>query len=268
MAATRTHAVAALPAFLVALLVVLAFPKDEPHPSVEEILKRNIESMGGEEAIRNVHSYVFTYRYEEPPTAARFSSKGEVVVYQKAPDKLLHIERHDEDKNDVYRWGYNGKEGWYQKNDQKLFHYSGYDLERLAEEAQFYDLLEPYKFYKKISYYKLERDKDGERHGLKFESNHGYVCWRYFDAVTFLEVRSECPVPGGGALWTRYYGDYKDIGGIRKPFRSVTYVSSRGLLGSYSYRGYAGDQHWMATRVSVNEELDDAMFDPPEKKKK
>src|SRR5205823_631026 len=105
------------------------------------------------------------------------------------------------------------------------------------------------------------------RHVLKFESKHGQTCYTHFDSVTFLEVMTQCPAPGGAAIAVTYLQNYKRVEDVLMPFQMVTDISSRGLLGSYSYRDEVGV--WIAevTQVAVNKDIADAVFDLPQKQK-
>jgi zinc protease len=260
VAATRVSTLRPVLLVLAAALTVPALPKDEPHPTAEEVLARRIEAMGGEAAIRKMQSTVTTYHFQPNPNEV-----GVRIVYRKAPDKFLQVERVGDNQ---YRIGFNGTIGWSQKNQEKPHLLKGDSLESLEEHAQFYGVLEPFKYYKKITYYHLEKDKEGQRHVLKFEFKHGQTCYTHFDAVTFVQLMTQCPAPGGAAMAVTYFQNYRSVEGVLMPFQMVTDVSSRGLLGSYSYRGYVGVRISEVTQVAVNKDISDAVFDPPEKSKK
>ena len=90
-------------ALLAALLVALAFAKDKPRLTADEVLQRNIEALGGEEAIRRAHTYVKTFQLTDGNGGVQ-----ELVVYRKAPNKFLDVFKGQYE----FRQAFNGTVGW------------------------------------------------------------------------------------------------------------------------------------------------------------
>lgn len=261
MAATRTHVVR-LVLVLLTIGLAFAFPKDEPHPSADEVLKRNIEANGGEQAIRQVRTLaiiqelkmgVRTGDINRPP------STGAVAIFRKAPDKYLVVQRME---GHEYRRGFDGKEGWEQVDGGARRILKEDELRELRKNADLYGLLGRPKWYEKITYHEFDDSKEQPAHVLKFAPARGSTCYGYFDAKTFLEIKSSCAAPlgwSGGTLVT--YSDYRKVDGLMVPYHVEGETNSRWAGAWETGSGYFKSQ---VQDVQVNGEINDAVFSRPQ----
>lgn len=106
-----------------------------PLPSVEQILARYIEALGGKDAITRLTSRVARGKVDMPGV----SRGGTFEVYAKAPNKSVST-------LDVYpigiiKQGFNGRQGWDQTKETGLQDAVGEDLAALERDSDFYSPL-------------------------------------------------------------------------------------------------------------------------------
>ncbi|PYS51446.1 MAG: c-type cytochrome [Acidobacteria bacterium] len=116
--------------------------EDAPLPSVDQILDRYVEAVGGKTAIEHVTSRVLK--------GSRIGADGVLVpeeVYAKAPNKLLVITSYP---NAPIRVGFNGTEGWAQ-NSRGTNSLNKDQLMQLRFETEFYQPIRLKDIYSKLA---------------------------------------------------------------------------------------------------------------------
>jgi hypothetical protein len=256
MAATRAHAVVARSLVLFSALSVFGFAKDKPKVTADEVLTRYVQAIGGEDAIRKAQTSAARYHVSESS-----GRSYEYTVYKKAPQKALWI--YTGDRN--YRSGYNGSVGWNQGPTGKVRRLKGDDLRRREEAARSFEALDLRSRYT-ITYEDLDRTGSNgvPRHVLKFKDHDGRVCYHYYDSTTFLEVEIRCGSGMDLVEGLQKVEDYRPVEGVLMSFRRVS------TWGPSQANVIPLGEDTIATlkSVTVNEPLDDTMFDPPESRKK
>ena len=218
-----------------------AAKQDAPLPSVDQILERYAEAVGGKQAIEKVTSRVLK--------GSRVGADGVLVpeeVYAKAPNKLLTITSYP---NLVFRTGFNGAQGW-ARSSQGERDLSGEMLSQLKREAEFYKETRLKEMYSKMAV--VGRTTIGEREAYVIEATpngDGSPEKLYFDAQTGLLVRKyvESKTALGPFPTQTDYEDYKEVDGVKLP-----------LTIRWSIPGRVWGRK--ITEVKQNVPLDDAQF--------
>jgi mono/diheme cytochrome c family protein len=220
-----------------------AAKQDVPLPSVEQILDRYVQAVGGRQAIERVTSRVLK--------GSRVGADGILVpeeVYAKAPNKLLTVTSYP---NLVFRTGFNGTQGWARSN-QGGRDLPGEMLAQLRREAEFYKETRLKDIYSKMMV--LGRAAVGGREAYVVEAtpNDGSPEKLYFDVQTGLLVRkySETKTVLGQFPTQTDYEDYREVDGVKIPFTIRWAIPGR-VWGR------------KITEVKQNIPLDDAQFDLP-----
>ncbi|HSE49682.1 MAG TPA: hypothetical protein VLA96_10785 [Terriglobales bacterium] len=244
------------------MAAVVAFAGERPSLSAEEVLKRNIEASGGEQAIRQVRTLAIirelkmgirTGDINRPP------STGAVATFRKAPDKYLAVQRME---GHEYRRGFDGKDGWEQVDGGAPRVLKEDELRELKKDADLYGLLDRPKWYEKITYHEFDDSKEQPAHVLKFAPARGSTCYGYFDAKTFLEIKSSCAAPlgwSGGTLVT--YSDYRNVDGLMIPYHVEGEANSRWAGAWETGSGYFKSQ---VQDVQINGDIKDDVFSRPQ----
>ncbi len=215
-----------------------------PLPTVEQLLERYVQAVGGREAIEKVTSRVLK--------GSRVGADGVLVpeeIYSKAPNKLLVITSYPKQ---VFRTGFNGSQGWARSNE------TARDLpaEMLAQvrrEAEFYKETRLKDLYSKLAV--VGRALVGEREAFVVEATPtegGSPEKLYFDVQTGLLVRkySEAKTVLGQFPTETDYEDYREVDGVKLPFTIRWSIPGR----SWGRK---------ITEVKQNVTVDDAQFNKP-----
>jgi hypothetical protein len=222
--------------------------QEAPLPSVDQILNKYIEALGGPDAFHKVTSRV--------SKGSRMGADGVLVpeeVYQKAPDKILTVTSYPEV---AFSTGFNGTSGWATSSRDGLRELPANALAQLKGDAEFYKELKAKELYAKLvvvgkstvgetEVYVVEATPiAGSPEKLSFDVRSGLLLRRYVESEMFL---------GKFPLQTDYE-DYRDIDGIKQPF-----------LIRWSIPGRSWGRK--ITEMRQNVEVDDARFNPPAAKR-
>lgn len=261
MATTRARALGRALAVFTATAAILAFPQNKPLPTAQEVLKRNIEATGGEEAIRKLRTLAVIRELKigvrsgdinHPPVI------NVIATFRKAPDKALTVQRTE---GHEARMGFDGAQGWEQIDGSQPRILKGNELAEMKRDADFYAVLDSPKWFSRISYDHYDNDKEQPAHVLKFVPQTGQPCYRYFDAKTFLEIKSSCVSPpgwAGGAFIL--FSDYRKVDGVMIAYHMEGESSLRWAGELETASGYFRSD---VKDVQVNGNIDDAVFETP-----
>jgi photosynthetic reaction center cytochrome c subunit len=215
-----------------------------PGPTVEQILERYVQAVGGREAIEKVTSRVLK--------GSRVGADGVLVpeeVYSKAPNKLLIITSYPKQ---VFRTGYSGSQGW-AKSNETTRDLPAEVLGQIRREAEFYKETRLKDLYSKLTV--AGRAMVGEREAYVVDAtpaDGGSSEKLYFDVQTGLLVRkySEAKTVLGQFPTQTDYEDYRVVDGVKLPFTIRWSIPGR----SWGRK---------ITEVKQNVPLDDAQFNMP-----
>jgi Photosynthetic reaction centre cytochrome C subunit. len=217
---------------------------EAPLPTLEQVLDRYVEAVGGRQALERITSRVLK--------GSRIGADGVLVpeeVQAKAPDKLLIIISYP---NNVFRTGFNGLQGW-AKTNQEQREATGEMLAELKHEAEFYKETRMKEQYSKMRVAGKANVGDREAYIIEATPNDGGNMQKlYFDTQTGLLVRkyAESKIALGQAPTQIDYEDYREVDGVKLPFMIRWSIPGR-------VWGRKIDE------VKQNVTLDDARFNVP-----
>jgi hypothetical protein len=186
-----------------------------PMPSVDQIIEKYIEVVGGRDAITKVNSRATKGTIEIPGV----SRGGTFELYAKAPNKALTIM--NVHPLGLVTQGFNGAAGWYQTGRTRSRSLRGTELSALGRNSDFYSPLGMKSNYSKMRL--MGRTKFGYREAYVIAAHPavGLPDKFYFDALTGLPIRLDTvsPGPAGQVSMEVYLDDWRDVDGIKLPFR-------------------------------------------------
>jgi len=218
-------------------------PAPEAPPSVNQILDRYVQALGGAEALSKI-----TTRFVK---GSRIGADNVLVpeeVYQKAPDKLLTVTSYP---NVVFSNGFNGTEGWAHSSRDGAMPLSAQVLEQLKRDAVFLQPLKMQELYTKLTVAGRATVRDADAYVVEAMPITGPMEKLFFDVKTGLLVRRyvETDTPLGKLPFQTDYEDYREVDGIKQPF-----------LIHYSFPGRIWGRK--IDEIKQNVQLDDAKFNP------
>jgi hypothetical protein len=193
----------------------------EQLPSVDQILNRYVQALGGKAAMERLTSLSLTGTMEVP--AAGLSGKAEVIT--RAPNKyLLRVEI--EGFGQVTQ-AYDGSAGWYQDPISGLRDVTGLELAQLKREADFHREGHLKDVYAKLAIKGKEKVGGSDAYVIEATPPEGGTEKLYFDTQTGLLVRTDAVShsPQGEIPAETYLEEYKEISGVKIPF-TIRQVSS------------------------------------------
>jgi photosynthetic reaction center cytochrome c subunit len=218
--------------------------KDSPLPTVDQILDRYVQALGGADLFQKITSRVVK--------GSRIGADGVLVpedVYQKAPNKLLTVTSYPDI---TFRNGFNGTAGWGESSKGGVLELPGQVLEQLKNDSEFYKEIRTKELYQKLTLMGKSTIGDSEAYVIEAGSFRGSPEKLYFDIRSGLLVRryveSET-VLGRFPLQTDYE-DYRDVDGIKQPF-----------LIHWSIPGRVWGRK--VAEIKQNVAIDDQQFNPP-----
>jgi hypothetical protein len=217
-------------------------PKEEASlPTVEQVLDRYVEAVGGKQALEKISTRVFI--------GSRIGADGVLVpeeVQAKAPNKLLITTSYPKQ---VFRTGFNGAQGWAKSNEEQRDIPKDM-LAELKREAEFYKETKLKDLYLKMRIVGKANIADHEAYMIEATPNDGGNSQKlYFDTQTGLLVRkyTETNLALGQFPTQTDYEDYRQVDGVKLPF-----------LIRWSIPGRSWGRK--ITEVKQNVPLDDAQF--------
>jgi hypothetical protein len=226
-------------------------PATDTTPSVNQILDKYVEAIGGTAAIDKITSRVSRGTAE----IVGLDVKGTIEIYEKAPDKLVRIVKIP----GVFAWasGFNSTMAWaFNQEAGKVEVKKGKELAAAKFEASFYRSMKLNEYYSRMSLKGVEkiqyRDEKRETYVIEATPNVGYTERLYFDTANGLLIRHDTQEEAeeGKVPIIEYLLDYKAVDGIKVPFTSRQRQGTTILI-------------FRLTDVKQNVAIDDARFDKP-----
>lgn len=202
-------------------LKATAATSSEAAPTVEQVLDKYVEALGGRAAIEKVKSRVSVGTAE----IVGLDKKGTVEVYEQAPNKTLHVVKIP----GVVAWanGFNGTVAWeFNPENGSIEEKKGSALNSVKAASDFYQMLNLRSRYPKMALKGVESIKyrDGERASYVVEATpqKGDAEKLYFDVENGLLIRHDTQEQAeeGKVTVREYLLDYKDVDGVKVPFTS------------------------------------------------
>jgi tetratricopeptide (TPR) repeat protein len=215
-------------------------------PTVDELLSRYIEAMGGAKAINAVTSRVITGTVDVPGV----SRGGSFETYLQAPNKgMTVIQAHP---FGTIKVGYNGRSGWSQTVAGVKPVKNPGEFASLQRDADIYAPLKIKSNYAKVSMPGMSQIGYREVYVLDLQPAIGAVERLYLDAKTYLPVRINTVRKLGASAEPVeiYLDEWKAVDGIQFPF-------------SISQRFRRMTLSFTVKEIRHNLPLDASLFEPP-----
>ena len=219
---------------------------DATLPSLEAVLQKYVAALGGKEALAKLTTRVIKGKVDLIGVARG----GQMEAYLKAPNKSLTVL--DVGPTGVTKQGFDGRSGWFFSNRLGTRNLKGPELAALSADADFYHDLRIRELYPTIKL--LGKTKSGfrELYVVQAVPRDGVAEYFYFDVETGLLFRRDTTryTPAGMVRAEVYFGDWREIDGIRLPF-SITQSTSQMALA------------FTVEEVKHNVPVDEAVFRRP-----
>lgn len=235
-------------------------PEPQGLPSVDQILTKYVQALGGEQALRKITSRVITgTQYIPTGPGGTIPVPANIERSQKAPNLTLNTYR-----TAAYTVsdGFDGTRAWAQAATGRVTEPSATDQMRAKRDADFYLPLDLKQTYTQMQVQRVE-DVNGHDAYVVIARPQGDREERlYFDVQTGLLVRkwSSLATPVGEAPFQVDYKDYRDTGsGVRFPYLIIMNPANARTEPSTNAT-------IRITKVQDNAPLDSSKFAKPESK--
>ncbi|RMF78912.1 MAG: hypothetical protein D6744_09635 [Planctomycetota bacterium] len=194
---------------------------DEALPEAAKILDRYIEVTGGREAYEKVKSRITRGRIEIPAMGL----KGTIEIIAAAPNRF-RAKAVTEGIGEQLR-GTNGKVAWELSDMMGPRLIEGKEKAMFDRSSLFNSDLHWRKLYKKVRTVGVENVEDTPCYKLELVSEDDEVMTAYYAKDSGLMVRGLLTVPGpmGDVEVEVLVSDYRDVDGVKLPFKTVQRVA-------------------------------------------
>jgi len=214
-------------------------------PSVDELLNKYVEALGGAAAFKAITSRVIKGTVDIPGVSRGGSFEG----YQQAPNKLLTVMQAY--PVGTVKVGFNGQSAW-TSTSAGVRVLKGKELEAIERESDFYTPLKLKSLYKKVTVAGTSKIGYRDVYVLDCQSFFGPLDRYYLDVKTYLPARVNTLMLVGSVLAPveMYFDDWRPVDGIKMPFSTTQRFPKMTL--SYT-----------VTEVKHNAPIDANIFEPP-----
>jgi zinc protease len=218
----------------------------EAMPSVDQILDKFVQAIGGKAAIEKVTSRVSKGTFE----ITAMGVSGPMEVYSKAPNKNYAIITIG--GVGTVKQGYNGTIAWSDDPNTGMRELSGAELVAAKRQAEFYADLKFKEMYPKMTVTGKDKVGDKEVYVIEATPPEGGSQKLYFDTQTGLLLRNDrvMDTAMGKLPFEIYLEDYREVDGIKMPFLIRQVTSGNGFVVKVS-------------EVKHNVPIEDTMFNKP-----
>lgn len=181
-------------------------------PTVEQVLGKYVEAIGGSAAHQKLTTRVAKGEWENATRGVRFP----IEIYAKAPNKRVELLDAAENRGATGR-GYDGTAGWSMNyTETGLRPLEGAELAAMGRESDFYRAIRLDRLYLRLTVLGAERINGREVYVVEAVPESGDSEKLYFDRETGLLTRRD--VVYGKTPVQHYYEDYREIDGVKLPF--------------------------------------------------
>ncbi len=225
---------------------------EKPPITVEDLYGKVLAASGGEANWRKLTSRVVT----SVSDLEQQGVKAEATSWAKAPylsasETSMKALGKEIARGWEYFDGTNGEQAYTFAPADK---FSGKRLEDTRIASDFYGMLDWKSKYKDISVKRIAKVGDEDAYAVEFEPEKGTKFTEYYSTKTFLMLKREGVIPSSTSSqnlpYTVLYSDYREVDGIKLPFKTVNNTSSN------------GDVVTVITSVKHNVPIDNKMFAP------
>lgn len=220
--------------------------------TVDELHSKILAATGGEANWRKLSSRITTSSSDLEQQGVKATSTS----WAKAPNKTATETKMTAIGKEIatgweYFDGTESEEAYSFSPTEKL---SGKRLEDVKLSADFHSMLDWRSKYKTITISRIAKVGDEEAYVVVFEPEKGTKFTEYYSTKTFLMLKREGVIASSTSSmqipYSVIYSDYRDVDGIKMPFKMVNSSSS------------SGDVVTQITSVKHNVEIEDSLFKP------
>jgi hypothetical protein len=245
-----------LPPFSVAMIGPGDEVKPPVLPSVDQVLDKYVQALGGEQALRKVTSMVITgTRQNYPPPGAAVPPAFPIEQYSKAPNLSTVIGR---PANGATASGFDGTAAWTQDARGRVTQLAGNAVSRARRDADFYPALDLKQQYQRLLVQGIEKIGDRDTYVVLAVPQGDSPETFYFDVQSGLLLRHQTISPSavGNVPYATDYDSYRDAGnGVKMPFVVHIVGPSRPDCATIT-----------VDKVQLNAAIDNSKFAKPESK--
>jgi hypothetical protein len=216
LAAMKNLKNANVPDSVVLAMVQVSPAKDDrplkaSYPTMQEILDKSVQALGGEAAIRKLSSTYISGTFED------HGKTGTFEIYSKAPNKKLVVRRAQGSET---REGFDGLVAWNLSPQTPVRQITGQELSVASRDADFYQSFRLPQLYPKMTL--VSGNRVGERPVYTIQADPGDGTFRrmYFDVDSGLLLQNdlEYETPHGHVTSSWRFEDYRAADGVQVPF--------------------------------------------------
>lgn len=193
-------------------------------PTVDQILAKYVDALGGEQVLRKVTSRVITGTMDLPAAAGNPGAHVQMELDAKAPNLMLVAMP---GANGIASNGFDGASAWAQDNRGRVTEVTGTDLERAKRDSDFYQPLDLKQQYDQLVAAGTEKIGAHDTYRVIATPKGDVPEQLFFDTQTGLLVRRivfSSTLLGNDPTYIDY-DDYRDAGdGVKVPFLVQNYV--------------------------------------------
>jgi len=232
-------------------------PVKPAFPTVDQILAKYVQALGGEAALRKVTSRTITgTQYIPTGPGGTVPTPASVERYLKAPNLAVTIYRAP---TYAISQGYDGTSAWSQDQAGRVTEPVKLDVGRAARGADFYEPLNLRREYPQMTVRGIERVNGHDAYLVVGVPQGDLPESLYFDMNTGLLLRKQTvlPTPIGESPYQADFDDYRDTGsGVKFPF--LIHMSP-----SNARTELAPEATLRVTKVEDNKAIEDSKFTKP-----
>jgi hypothetical protein len=225
-------------------------------PTVDQVLAKYVQALGGEQALRKVTSMAITgSRQNFAPAAAAVPKPFPIEQYAKAPNLSLTIGR---PANGATGSGFDGASAWTQDARGRITQLAGAAVNRAKRDADFYPALNMKQIYQRLIVEGVEKIGDRETYVVVAVPQGENPEHFYFDTQSGLLLRHQTVSRSavGDVPFATDFEDYRDAGnGVKIPFVVHIVGPSRPDCATIT-----------VDKVQLNAAIDNTKFAKPESK--
>lgn len=202
-----------------------AITTDTKLPSLDSVLQRYVDALGGKDALAKATTRVFKGKVD----LIGVSRGGQLEGYQKAPNRSLMVINLQ--TLGVIKQGFDGHAGWYFTNQTGTRNMKGQELAAFVADADFYRDLKFRELYPAAKLIGKTKSGFRELYVVQATPRDGGVEYFYFDVESGLLFRRDATrqTSEGTIRAEMYFGDWREVDGIRMPF-SITQSMGKATL--------------------------------------
>jgi len=217
-------------------------------PTVEQVLDKYVQSIGGRAALEKLSSRVMKGSYAIPTK----SYSTTVEMYWKAPNKFKLVFT---GKRNTAARGFDGTTGWSRDwSEEGLRELKGTELLADQRETDFYREIRLNQLYPQMTLKGLEKVNDKDAFAIDAATSDGTHETMYFEVDSGLLVRRDLKSFLGIHDVQLNLLNYRDVDSIKLPFIVQVVRVDKGFMNIFSF-----------DRALLNVKIDDRLFAKPAK---